>query len=370
MAVRQVRGLQLSLVCDSDFPRAEMLASKFECEAVADWRSAVERAEIEIVIVSTPNDLHAPIAIAAMNNGKHVLCEKPLARTPEEAEAIVIAARSNRVRLKVGLNYRFHPQVGKAFELLAEGRIGTPIFCRGAIGHAGALKGRPGFERSWFRIGSQSGGGTLVDNGCHLMDLGRLALGEFVEVADFTSTIPEASNSFVSSEHVEDNAGGIFKTADGRLFLLHSSWTHWGRSMIFEIGGTEGTLTIDNDSRTTFLTTRDGSHQFDFSHITDDVSRARELEELLDAIRDGREPWGNGYDGLQAVRLAHALYQASLTRRAVRLESVAVEIERSTCHDKRCTDRVEFSTRHRQEDRPLLSKELSLHVGNWMAPDK
>jgi predicted dehydrogenase len=100
-----------------------------------------------------------------------------------------------------------------------------------------------------------------------------------------------------------------------------ASWTQWHRSVVVEIGGTEGALVVDNDARMTILSTRQGGQErFDFSHVTHELSRTQELEEFLTAIQEDREPLGNGYDGLRAVRLAYALYEASFRGKAVRLE--------------------------------------------------
>jgi predicted dehydrogenase len=324
-AVARVSGLQLEVVCDYLLPRAQALAAPYGCEAASDWKAVVQRDAIDLVIVATPNNLHAPIAIEAMAHGKHVLCEKPLARRPDEAEAMVLAVQRHQVKLKTGFNFRFHAQTWRAFELLRAGRIGRPLFFRGALGHAGVLGGRPGFECSWFVDPEQAGGGAFLDCGSHLLDLARWAMGDFVEVSGVVATncLPGKMRGqpVDSSGHpTEDNAGGLLKTADGRLAILHASWTQWHQSMVVEISGTEGALVIDNDARMTVLSTKDGYQEsFDFSYLTWDPSRQWELEEFLSAIQEDREPLANGHDGLQAVRLAYAMYEACLTGKVMRM---------------------------------------------------
>ena len=115
---------------------AEALASKFGCEAAVGWEPVVKRSDLDAVIVCTPPNLHAAISIAAMDNGMHVLCEKPLARTVEEAEAMLKAAQVNGVKLKCGFNHRCHPAIQKAKEFVDQGKIGEPSFvrCRYGIG--------------------------------------------------------------------------------------------------------------------------------------------------------------------------------------------------------------------------------------------
>lgn len=154
---------ELVCVADVDEEKAKKTSKEFGVNYYTDFRELVGIEEIDSVIVCVPNKYHAPVTIEALNNGKHVFCEKPLARTPEEAKMMVEAAKENGVTLKVTSNLRYFPSVQKAKELLNE--IGDVLFFRGWIGNSGWQL------ESWFSNPDMIGGGTLLDNGCHLLDL-------------------------------------------------------------------------------------------------------------------------------------------------------------------------------------------------------
>src|SRR5262249_55435652 len=120
-AVRNVEGMELKAGADLVAASAEAFGSRFGVESTTDWENVVRRPDVDLVIVSTANNAHAPVSIAAMAAGKHVICEKPLARNPEECAQMVDAARRNNVKLKTGFNHRYSHQAWKAHELLREG---------------------------------------------------------------------------------------------------------------------------------------------------------------------------------------------------------------------------------------------------------
>jgi predicted dehydrogenase len=179
-------GTELVVIsCDySESIQSMTLAKTFGCESTVGWEDVIKRDDLDAIVICTPPHLHAKIGIAAMQAGKHVLCEKPLARTIEEAEAMVNTAQANNVRLKCGLNHRFHPAIQKAKQLLDQGNIGRPIFvrCRYGIG------GRPGYENEWRANPDIAGGGEVMDQGTHAIDLSRWFLGEFTEVSALLQT--------------------------------------------------------------------------------------------------------------------------------------------------------------------------------------
>ncbi len=130
----------LVIVVDVDDTKAKRLARELGCESGSVWEEAVRRDDVDLVVAATPNNLLAPVSVAALNAGKHVLCEKPMATRLEDAELMIQSAETNKVTLGVGYTLRHHPAVLKAKELLSSGAIGEPMFIRAFYGHGG----RPG----------------------------------------------------------------------------------------------------------------------------------------------------------------------------------------------------------------------------------
>jgi len=150
---------RLIVVADVMLERARAIAAECGCEAESDWRQAVERNEVNTVVVSTPNQMLSEISLFAIRLGKHTLAEKPFGRTPEEARTLVEAARASGIRLKAGYNHRYHPAIRRAHDFFSQGAIGRLLFLRCIYGHGG----RPGYEREWRAQAALSGGGELLD---------------------------------------------------------------------------------------------------------------------------------------------------------------------------------------------------------------
>jgi predicted dehydrogenase len=334
----------LRLVAISDFgPAFRHLAlqmgSQYGCDTVHDWRHLVARDDIDVVVVATPNRFHREMSIEAMKQGKHVLCEKPLATTPEDAAEMVMVAKSTGARLMTNFNHRAHEHMRRAREVLDQGRIGRPLSLRGRIGHGRFVVGpspaspeRFRGKSIWNLDATESGGGTLIDNGVHLLDLARWLMNtEFVEVQgclthtldlceeDRDGTIRNSRRS-----ECEDNAFGLFRTADGRVASVHASWTQWQGYLHLEILGTHGTLVIDNDQIqgqvSSHVFARHGEPIATTIEIPalekPDPSWRRHLQALVGAIKDERDPTPSGLDGLRAARMVHALYRSAASGQA------------------------------------------------------
>jgi len=324
-AIRSVPGLRLVAVAeinDTFGEQGQAFARHHDCTFVPAWDALVTREDLDLIIVATINELHLPLGLAALQHGKHVLIEKPLARTVQEGQALLAAAARHQRRLKTGFNHRHHPWVQHVAGWLREGRLGEPLWARTLIGHAGRLdRGRPHFPDTWFLQRDKAGGGALLDNGVHAHDLVRWHLQrEFADVVGWTVVSP--------GMQVEDNAGGVFRTADGACLYVHqSSWTHHGDYFVLEYAGTEGNLLIDYGLGSATHIRPVGGRERVYETIAFDLkapdrSWSLELTEFRDAIREGREPLGNGHDGLEALAMAEALYCASRTARAVRLDDL------------------------------------------------
>ncbi len=310
-------GTELVVVSAAHMELAKRLAVHLKCEAAEGWEPVVEREDLDAVIVATPPDLHAPISIAAMRRGLHVLCEKPLARTLDEAQAMVAVARDTGRVLKCGFNHRHHPAIQKARKWFESGRIGEPIFVRGRYG----IGGRPGYEKEWRANPEVVSGGQLMEQGIHAVDLARWFLGEFSHAAAFVET------RFWRMEPLEDNAYALYRTATGAVASIHSSLTQWKNLFSFELFGSEGYATVEGlgggygTERATFGR-RDFTSPFAEEIVEfrgEDRSWVEEWKEFAAAIEEKRDPLGTARDGLEAMRLVFAAYESARTGRTVQL---------------------------------------------------
>ena len=227
-------GARLAICCDLDRGRAQGLAAAQPgAEPLTDWHAAVVSPETDIVIVATTHDMLAPIAAKAAAAGKHVLIEKPGARRASELDAVAEAAGRTGALVRVGFSHRYHRAFRKAHAIVKSGAIGPLLFIRGRYGHGG----RPGYEREWRADPALSGGGELLDQGVHLIDLARSFVGDFSRVTGRTP-------SYFWKMPVEDNAFLLLETDAGQVAFLHAGWTEWKNLFSFEICGRDGKLEI------------------------------------------------------------------------------------------------------------------------------
>jgi predicted dehydrogenase len=226
-------GHEIVAACDPDAERRTRLAQQTGARAIADWREAIA-VGADAVLIATPHDQLAPIALAAVEAGRHVLVEKPAGRHPADVAPLVAAAKKHKRIVKVGFNHRFHPAIMRARKLADEGAIGPLLFIRGHYGHGGRI----GYENEWRFDKEISGGGELIDQGSHLIDLSRWFLG------DLTLAYGAVPRYFWPGQ-VEDNCFLALTGAENRMAWLHASWTEWKNQFSFEIMGRDGKLTID-----------------------------------------------------------------------------------------------------------------------------
>lgn len=223
----------IQIVADADQEKAANLGKKLGALYTNDWRKVVEK-DLDLIIVATPHHILSQVALEMVRTKKHVLLEKPGARFPEELNPIIKTAKENNVLVHVGFNHRYHPALRKAKELVDAGELGELMFIRGHYGHGGRLD----YNKEWRFDPEISGGGELIDQGTHLVDLARWFLGEFTKVEGL------AANYFWGGK-VEDNGFLLLCTEDGKIAALHVSWTEWKNSFSFEIFGKKGKIKIE-----------------------------------------------------------------------------------------------------------------------------
>ena len=316
-ALNKSDNCRLIVTVDVNQNAAESLAQQFGGEVETDWKKVVTRSEIDVVIVATVNKFLAPITIAALKNRKHVLCEKPLGRNTEESKRIIEAATNNRVVLKTGFNHRHHPAIAYGKKLLDAGEIGSLYFMRCRYGHGG----RPGYEKEWRADQDLCGGGELLDQGVHVVDLFRWFGGDFGEAFGYTPT-------YFWNMVVEDNAFAIFRNSNGVIATMHTSWTQWRNLFSFEVFGSDGYLIIEGlggsyGTQKLKIGKRKPESGPPDEEIMEfpgfDVSWEEEWKEFISAIENNRDPIGNGWDGYQANRMIEAVYESARTERVIKL---------------------------------------------------
>jgi predicted dehydrogenase len=226
---------RLVIACDTDLSRARALVELAKSgRAVADFKEAVSNPDVDAVIVATINSTLAGISEAAIRAEKHVIVEKPAGISVREIEGLVASEEKYGVCVRVGFNHRYHPAFLKAREIFESGVMGELMFIRGRYGHGG----RVGYDREWRADPKLAGGGELIDQGIHLIDLAAWFLGQFKTVAGHAAT-------YFWDMPVDDNAFLNLQTADGQTAWLHVSCTEWKNLFSFEIYGRNTKLHID-----------------------------------------------------------------------------------------------------------------------------
>lgn len=303
-----LRNCLLTVCCDVAAERAQSLAAGVPgCRAMTDWKEAVGCAEIDIVLVATTHDMLAPIAREAAEAGKHVLIEKPGARQAGELDGVAEAAKRSGALVRIGFNHRYHRAFRKAREIFDSGALGELMFIRGRYGHGG----RPGYEREWRADPKISGGGELIDQGAHLIDLSRWFLGDFPSVRGRAGT-------YFWDMPVEDNGFLLLETARGQVAFLHASWTEWKNLFDLEIAGRFGKLEISGlggSYGTERLTWYKMSPEMGppetlaWEYPMADDSWQAEWAEFLEDIRLKRQPTPGIADAQAVLRVIEQVYR-------------------------------------------------------------
>jgi predicted dehydrogenase len=301
-AASAARECRLEVVADVDEARAAELAGKHGARHTVHWEDAVTDTRVDVVAICTSNKFHAPVAVAALQAGKHVLCEKPMGRNAHESALIAGAARASGRVLKVGFTLRFHPALRHAHELCASGDMGRLFFVNAIYGHGG----RPGYEKEWRGNAEIAGGGELLDQGVHLLDLSRWFLGELKLVAGLTPRF------FWEVAPLEDNAFALLSGPGREVASLHTSWTLWKNRFSFEVLGSDGYARVEGlggsygvESLTVGRRRAEGGPPDETVTTYDapDSSWEADWQDLVSSIEEGREPEVDADGGLAVMQL-------------------------------------------------------------------
>lgn len=240
-------------VCDRTLASAERFAARCGFDkATDDWRAVVDDADVDIVSITTPNRLHCEMAVAALEAGKHVHCEKPLALTLDEAERMAAAATHASGKTIVGYNYLFNPLFQHARELVRSGAVGRPLFFRGVFDEDYCAD--PERPWTWRSARAEAGLGALGDLMCHLVSMADGLLGPIESVladcrtAYATRPVVAGSADRRAVEN-EDIASALITFESGVTGIISSSRAAWGRKnrLAWELHGDAGTLALDQE---------------------------------------------------------------------------------------------------------------------------
>jgi predicted dehydrogenase len=300
----------VTMLCDLNLARAERLAA-MSPNAVATNRveQVLRASNVDVVMIATLNASLAPIALQAVQARKHVLVEKPGAINVEQLREIEKAAQQHGCHVRIGYNHRYHPAFFKTRELIEQGSLGPLMFIRGRYGQGG----RVGYDREWRADPAQSGGGELIDQGVHLIDLSGAFLGEFVHVHGH-------ANTYYWDMPVDDNAFLDLRNASGQTAWLQVSCSEWKNLFSFEIYGRQGKLHweglggsygVERLSFYKMLPEMGPPETTIFEYPRGDESWRLEMNEFFEDIRLDRTPVPGLKEAIATLSIVENIYSRS-----------------------------------------------------------
>ncbi len=311
----------IAAVCDINEDRVNEVAEQYGVKAYTNYEELLANPDIDVVSVCTPNYLHAPISIAALQSGKHVLCEKPMATSREEAVQMINAAKLAGKKLMIAHNQRFVPSHQKARKLIESGELGKIYSFRTAFGHGGPEGWSADGKESWFFKKEEAFIGAMGDLGVHKTDLMRYILGEeFVEVGAFIET------SAKQYANVDDTAVCVLKTESGIIGTLAASWSYVARednSTI--IYGENAILRIEDDPNYSLIIQYKNGEvvKYELGGIqTNDAggqNSTQVINKFVASIVEDTEPAIPGEEGMKSLQVILAALESSETKQIVKL---------------------------------------------------
>jgi predicted dehydrogenase len=297
----------VTVACDLNLARAQELAALSPgCRATDSVDQAVTAADVDVVMIATLNAALASIALQAVRAGKHVLLEKPGAISVAEIDALAAAAQETGVQVRIGYNHRYHPACLKALEIFRSGALGPIMFLRGRYGQGGRI----GYDKEWRADPKLAGGGELIDQGVHLIDLAGIFLGDFATVEGHTAT-------YFWNMPVDDNAFLSLRNAEGKTAWLHVSCTEWKNLFSLEIYGRDaklhweglgGSYGVERLTYYKMLPQMGPPETTIYEYPRGDESWRIEMDEFFRDIREGRTPEPGLKEGRAVLEVVEKIY--------------------------------------------------------------
>lgn len=309
-------------VCDIVEERANETAEQYDAVPYVDYKQLLEKETPDLVSVCLPNYLHAPVSIDALNAGAHVLCEKPMAISLEEADQMIQAAKENGKKLMIGHNQRFVSSHQKARTLIEQGDIGRVYSFRTAFGHGGPEGWSIDGKDSWFFQKEKAFIGAMGDLGVHKADLIRYLLGQEIEdVAAFIESSAKENST------VDDNAAFILRTEQGVIGTLAASWAYNAEEdNSTVIYGEKGTIRLEDDPNYGLIVNyTNGENVFyELGQIQSNESGGQTnthvIENFIDAVINDKDPLVNGDEGKKSLAVIIAALKSNETKQITRIE--------------------------------------------------
>jgi UDP-N-acetylglucosamine 3-dehydrogenase len=316
------RYANIVAVCDVVEERANKMAEKYGAAAYTDYERLLESSDADVISVCLPNYLHAPVSIAALKAGKHVLCEKPMATSHEEAIAMIQTAKDNNKLLMIAHNQRFVSSHQKAKQLLDSGELGKVYSFKTTFGHPGPEGWSIDGRESWFFDKERAFIGALGDLGVHKSDLIRYLLGDVAEVGAFVGTLAKEGTD------VDDNAVCILKMKKGMMGTLTASWSYVSGGDNSTVIYTEkAVLRLEDDPTYSLIVQYNNgdvvNYQLDKIQTNEDGGQTTShvIDHFIDSVKDNKTPLITGEEGMKSLDVILAALESNEKGQIIKMQS-------------------------------------------------
>jgi predicted dehydrogenase len=312
-AVKELPNSELVAVYDDDPERGRRAAEQYNAVYYEDYEELLRRADIDAVIIDSENVKHRALAVASAEAGKHILCEKPIATTLEDADAIVRAVEKAKVKFQTCFVMRYNPPALRVKEIIDSGEIGEIT----AITGTNHIKWFGIDVMKWFVNPELSGGGAVMDHTVHLADLMRWYTG-----SEASRVYCEIGKNIRRELAVEDNFLTMIRFRDGAVGTVDGSWSrpenyhYWG-DVTMEIIGTEGMILLDAFRQVLYLTS-ENSKGLEWQFYAGDTDKEM-VRHFIRCMEEDLTPRATAFDGRQATEITIASYESAREHRAVDL---------------------------------------------------
>jgi UDP-N-acetyl-2-amino-2-deoxyglucuronate dehydrogenase len=317
-AIEHIEGANLVAVCDKVPQAMDEYVKKYGAKPYENLTDMLNDPSIDVVNICTPSGLHAPIAVEAAKAKKHVIVEKPIALTLEDADSIINACKENNVKLAVVHPNRFRPVVQELKKLMDEGRFGK-------LSHANATvrwnRNQAYYDQAPWRGTKALDGGVLMNQAIHNLDLLIWLMGDVEEVYSMSATR-------LRNIEAEDVSTGVVRFKNGALGVVEAATTIYPKNLeeSLSIFGETGTAIIGGTTATQFNHLAIESLNDEETNAIIEKVKANPLgkpghqciiEDMIQAIQEDREPIVNGEEGKRALQLVLAFYESAEKKQRV-----------------------------------------------------